>query len=215
VRRREGSASPVDVPSFTVLLASASPRRREILQALGHRVLVRPCVVDEDERPGEVPADYLARVVQHKLEAGRALAASVTEPFDALLVADTMVELDSRILHKPIDRDDGRRMLRALSGRAHVVTTRFALWAPSRAGASSSSSRPSHVESVSTTVVFRALGDDEIDEYLRDGEGADKAGGYAVQGRASAFVVRLAGSYGAVVGLPAAEVQVALLALVG
>lgn len=196
--------------SLAVLLASASPRRKALLELLGHRVFVRPVQVDEDERPGESPGPYLARVVDAKLAAARAAVSragtSVSEPWDALLVADTTVDLDGALLHKPTDREDARRILRALAGRAHVVTTRFAIATPRG---------ETHVESVATEVVFRALDDDEIDDYVATGEGDDKAGGYAIQGRGAAFVSRIDGSYGAVVGLPSCEVQVALRALAG
>ncbi len=184
-----------------ILLASASPRRRAILESLGHRVIVRPIEVDEDERPAEPPASYLARVVDAKLAAALAAAPEVETAWDALLVADTTVELDGGLLHKPVDDADARRILGSLSGRAHVVTTRFALATP--AGAR-------HVESVATRVVMRAIVDDELTAYVATGEGLDKAGGYAIQAGAAAFIARIEGSYGAVVGLPACEVTVAL-----
>jgi septum formation protein len=187
-----------------VLLGSASPRRREILEALGCRVLVRPVEVDEDEREGESSDAYLARVVEAKLAAAR--AQGLPDDCAVLLVADTTVVLDSAILHKPRDDEDAARMLRTLSDRTHVVTTRFALVAPAI---------PVHVESVSTRVTFRAVHADEIPAYVASGEGRDKAGGYAIQGRAAAFILRIEGSYGAVVGLPAAEVSVALRRMLG
>lgn len=190
----------------TLLLASASPRRRALLETLGHRVLVHPTSVDEDERPGETARAYLERVVDAKLAAARAASANVKDAWDALLVADTTVDLDGGLLHKPTDEADARRILRALSGRAHVVTTRFAIATP--AGSA-------HVESVATRVVFRAMEEDEIDAYAASGEGTDKAGGYAIQGLGAAFVQRIEGSYGAVVGLPSCEVSVALRRLLG
>ncbi|GAC1546759.1 MAG: nucleoside triphosphate pyrophosphatase [Polyangiales bacterium] len=187
----------------TLLLASASPRRRALLEAIGHRVHVKAVDVDEAELPGEQADAYLARIVDAKLAAGRALA----PPFacDALLVADTAVIVDRHggqaILQKPASDAEGAAMLRALGGRAHRVTTRFALATPDGR---------THVESVTTAVLFRALDDDEIAAYVRSGEGRDKAGGYAIQGRAASFVVRIDGSYGAVVGLPSCEVELAL-----
>lgn len=187
----------------TLLLASASPRRRALLEAIGHRIVVRPVDVDESERPGESPQTYLERIVDAKLAAANALR--VDEPYDALLVADTAVIVDDAVLQKPIDDADARHMLSLLEGRAHLVTTRFALRArePER----------THVESVSTRVVFRPYFADEIDAYVASGEGRDKAGAYAIQGRAASFVTRIEGSYGAVVGLPSSEVEVALRAL--
>ncbi|MEO7092042.1 MAG: Maf family protein [Polyangiales bacterium] len=182
-----------------ILLASASPRRKELLEALGHVVLVHPVEVDERELPGETPDAYLARVVQAKLDAGRAVR--IDRSFDALVVADTTVVVDAHILQKPEGADDGRRMLRALSGRAHLVTTRFAVAPPQRAA---------HVESVTTRVVFRGILDEEIETYVASGEGRDKAGGYGIQGRGASFIERIEGSYGAVVGLPSCEITLAL-----
>jgi septum formation protein len=182
-----------------ILLASASPRRKQLLEAVGMQVVVRPVSVDEDERAGELATAYLERVVDAKLAAARALWPN-DGSFDALLVADTTVDLDGVLLHKPVDDEDGRRMLRAMSGRAHVCRTRFAIANASK----------THVESVETQVFFRALDDDEIEAYVQSGEGRDKAGGYGIQGRASAFVSRIVGSYGAVVGLPSCVVVVAL-----
>ncbi len=186
----------------TLLLASASPRRKELLEALGHRVQVRSVDVDESERPGETPAAYIERIVAAKLAAARQL--TVMRPFDAIVVADTMVVVDQEILQKPTDDADGARMLRLLSGRAHVVVTRFGI-------AGFSGGR--HVESVATRVIFRELGEEEIADYVTSGEGRDKAGGYGIQGRAAAFISRIEGSYGAVVGLPSCEVSVALAAM--
>jgi len=187
----------------TLLLASASPRRRALLEALGHRVIVRPVDVDESERAGEGATAYLARIVDAKLAAGRAL--QIDEPFDALLVADTAVIVDDTILQKPVDDADAMRMLRLQEGRTHVVTTRFALAAGPR----------THVESVTTRFVFSAFFPGEVEAYAASGEGRDKAGAYGIQGRAAAFIERIEGSYGAVVGLPSCEVEVALHALVG
>lgn len=185
----------------TVLLASASPRRKALVEALGHRVVVAPVDVDERELPGEAPAAYLARVVAAK--ASRARALQVSEPWDVTLVADTIVVVDDAILQKPADDAEGAAMLRRLSGRDHTVTTRFSLRAPGG---------HEHTESVTTVVTFRPIDEDEIAWYVGTGEGRDKAGGYAVQGHAAAFVARLSGSYGAVVGLPSCEVAVALRA---
>ena len=185
--------------ALRILLASASPRRRALLEQLGHQVTVRAVALDEAERSGENATEYVARIVAEKLAAARASAPA--GGWDALLVADTVVALDGGLLHKPVDEPDGRRMLRALAGRAHDVTTRFSIATPQGRV---------HVESVATRVVFRRLADDEIEAYVRAGEGADKAGGYGIQGLAGAFVTRLEGSYGAVVGLPLAEVAVAL-----
>jgi len=188
--------------SLHILLASASPRRKALVEALGHTVTVAPVDVDEAEIGGETPDGYVERVVAAKLAAARARSSDTA--WDAILVADTIVVVDGRILQKPADDADGAAMLRSLAGRAHAVTTRFAVLA--RDGRL-------HAESVRTTVAFRALEEDEIAWYVGTGEGRDKAGGYGIQGHGAAFVARIDGSYGAVVGLPSCEVAVALRAL--
>ncbi len=186
---------------LSILLCSASPRRRALLEALGHTVSVRAVDVDESEIPGESASAYIERVVDAKL---REAVQLTSVGIDARLVADTVVDLDGQILHKPVDHADARRILRLLAGRAHTVTTRFAV----------ATSTDSHVESVATRVVFRDLADDEIDAYVETGEGDDKAGAYGIQGGAAAFISRIEGSYGAVVGLPSCEVTVTLRKLV-
>lgn len=185
-----------------LLLGSASPRRREILATLGLPLVVLPAVVDESTLPGEEALPYLARVAALKLAAVGALPEAARA--GAILVADTTVILDGRILGKPADAAEARSMLRALAGRAHQVSTRFALSGPD------APTRPLHEETVSTQVVFRALDEAEIEGYAATGEGLDKAGGYAVQGLGSFMVVRIDGSYANVVGLPACEVVSAL-----
>lgn len=185
-----------------LLLGSASPRRREILATLGLPILVLPAVVDESVLDGEAALPYLARVAALKLAAtGARPEAKVA---GAILVADTTVILDGRILGKPADEAEARAMLRALAGRAHQVSTRFAIAGPD------APTRALHEETVSTEVVFRALDDAEIEGYAATGEGLDKAGAYAVQGLGSFAVARLHGSYANVVGLPACEVVSAL-----
>ncbi len=186
---------------LSILLCSASPRRRALLEALGHTVAVRPVDVDESERENEGAAAYIERIVNAKLREAIALTAVGV---DARIVADTVVDLDGQILHKPVDRTDAKRIVQLLAGRAHSVTTRFAV----------TTTLDSHVESVTTRVVFRALSGEEIDAYVATGEGDDKAGAYGIQGRAAAFISRIEGSYGAVVGLPSCEVDVALQRLV-
>lgn len=182
------------------LLASASPRRREILQTLGLSFEVAAVDADESERPGEAPAAYLERVVAEKLRLARALASSRGLP--AVLVADTTVVLDGRMLAKPRDQAENRAMIAALAGRSHQVMTRFAVEGPAGLAA----------RTVSTTVRFRALSSAEIDAYAASGEGGDKAGGYAIQGLGSFMVEGIDGSYSCVVGLPACEVAQALVA---
>ena len=171
---------------------------------------------DEDVRPGETPTAYLERVVLAKLAAVRArLARSEGTEAEgardaaALLVADTTVVCPARgdILGKPTSPDDARAMLTRLAGRTHDVHTRFAL------AACAGDAAPTHAETVTTRVTFRALSGDEARAYVATGEGVDKAGGYAIQGRAMAFVARIDGSYANVVGLPACELVVAMARL--
>jgi septum formation protein len=173
-----------------LILASQSPRRRELLDQAGiaHRVL--PVAVDEAHLPGEVPAVYVERLARAKALAG--LAAAGAGP---VLGADTAVVLDDAVLGKPADRDDALAMLARLSGRSHAVLTAVAL---ATADAIACRLSVSHV-------TFRALSRHEIEAYWTTGEPADKAGGYAIQGRAALFVTRLEGSYSGVVGLPLFE----------
>lgn len=191
-------ATPASLP---LVLGSASPRRRELLERMS--VPLEVCVVDVDEsvHAGEAPDAYLIRVVREKLEAVRRL---VVDGARTVLVADTSVVVDDEVLGKPADSRAARSMLERLNGRTHLVLTRFAL----------ASGRPSdridHEETVRTEVTFRRVPSTRLDAYVATGEGLDKAGAYAVQGGASAFVESIRGSYSAVVGLPACQVAVAL-----
>ncbi len=178
-------------PDLTLILASASPRRAELLSAAGFRFSVSPVEVDERPLDDEPPRDYVLRVAREK---ARACAA----PADAVvLAADTTVIVDGRILGKPEDAADAARMLRLLSGRVHQVLTGVTL----RRGGTEASA----VES--TAVTFDRMTEDEIAWYAATPEPADKAGAYAVQGLASRFVLRIDGSYSNVVGLPVATVR--------
>ncbi|MCC6074719.1 Maf family protein [Pseudomonas sp. GCM10022188] len=186
-------------------LASASPRRRELLQQIGvpHRLVSAP--IDESVLPGEAPAAYVERLARAKAAAGlaalggSAAAAAHGAPCGSsepcVLGADTAVVLDGRILGKPADRADGLAMLAALSGRSHEVLTAVAVCDGDRCAA----------RVVSSRVHFRTLSAAEREAYWATGEPQDKAGGYAIQGLAAIFVEHLAGSYSAVVGLPLAE----------
>ncbi len=178
-------------PAGSLVLASASPRRSAILRQIRVPHRVAPIHVDETPQPGESPDVLVERIVEMKL--GAAVAAHPKSP---VLVADTIVVCDGVVFGKPIDAADLRRMTLALSGGQHLVTTRYAI----RAGAGVRS------RSVSTSVHFRELSAHEVDDYVATSDGRDKAGGYAVQGLAARFVVRLEGSYTNVVGLPACEV---------
>ena len=189
-----------------LVLGSASPRRRDMLALLGIPLVVCAAELDESQQPGEAPDGYLARITQAKLDAVRAREPGSSG--SAVLVADTaVVAPDGGILGKPRDDDEGRAMIERLAGATHDVRTRFLL------AAVSPSTPPAHAQTVVTRVTFRPLGPDEARAYAATGEGRDKAGAYAVQGRASAFVERIEGSYTSVVGLPLCEVVVALRAL--
>jgi septum formation protein len=178
-----------------LLLASASPRRAELLTAAGIAFDVQPADVDERVLDGETPEGYVRRIAESK-----ARTISARFPNRLVLGADTTVVVDALILGKPQDELDARRMLSALSGRTHQVLTGVCI-----AGAG-------HFEmAVSRTAVeFAALDADEIDEYVSTGEPMDKAGAYAIQGLASRFVTRIDGSYSNVVGLPVALVHAML-----
>lgn len=175
-----------------LILASASPRRADLLRSAGIDFDVIHADVDESVLPGETPEQHVRRLADAKASA--VLARVGARP---VLGADTVVVVNGQILGKPRDDGDARRMLGLLSGRQHVVMTGVCLLsrdAPAEAG--------HYVHVTVTTVEFAALTDAEIDGYVASGEPADKAGAYAVQGLASRFVTRIDGSYSNVVGLP-------------
>lgn len=172
-----------------LVLASQSPRRRELLALLGVDPEVQPANTDETVRPGETPESYVRRVAAEK-------AAAVEG--DLVLGADTAVVLGYEILGKPRDDDDARRMLRALSGRVHRVLTGVCL----RHAGPPPGTRD---RLVSTEVVFAPMTPEQIDWYVATGEPLDKAGAYAVQGAGGVFVREVRGSVSNVVGLPLHE----------
>jgi septum formation protein len=180
---------------MTLLLASASPRRAELLRAAGFQFDVHPAHADESIHDGESPEEYVRRVADAK---ARAVLAEARDRI--VLAADTTVVVDAHILGKPVDEADAARMLRLLSGRRHQVLTAvtFAL--------------ETHVQTriEVTDVEFAPLSEAEIEWYVASGEPLDKAGAYAVQGFASRFVTRVHGSYSNVVGLPVALVYTML-----
>jgi septum formation protein len=175
-----------------LILASASPRRQELLRNAGLDVEVRPSSVEEVIRPGESPEDFARRAATDK-----ALAVAATAPRDALVLgADTVVVAGEEMLGKPADAADAARMLRVLSGATHrVITAACLVCAPDRIEA---------VRAETTLVTFRRLEEEEIAAYVASGEPFDKAGAYGIQGLASKFVTRLEGCYFNVVGLPVA-----------
>jgi septum formation protein len=187
-----------------LVLGSRSPRRREILAALGVPFEVRPADVDEAVGSKEPAAAYLPRICAAKLDAA---LAGLEGPRIAL-VADTSVLVDGDILGKPADVAEAARMIARLSGRSHEVWTRFAIGS---AGAGTGGAGVLlHAETVETRVTFRRVERAAIERYAASGEGLDKAGGYAIQGAGCGLVSRIEGSYTNVVGLPACEVSAAL-----
>jgi septum formation protein len=184
------------------VLGSASPRRRDLVAMLGIPFVVCSASADESALPGEAPGAYLVRVTRAKLEAVRALA----PPAGAgVLVADTIVIApDGAVLGKPGNDEEGRTMIQRLAGATHLVSTHFVL------GPAPEGFPPEHAQTVTTRVTFRGLARGEIDAYVASGEGRDKAGSYAAQGKAAAFIERIDGSFTNVVGLPICEVLVAL-----
>ncbi|MBX3201502.1 MAG: septum formation protein Maf [Labilithrix sp.] len=200
-----------------LLLASGSPRRREILAHLGVPTVVTAVDVDESVLPDESAEAYLVRIVVAKLAgASRAFVklagargdtlqgVNIASASGAVLVADTSVIDEGTILGKPSGDADAERMIARLAGRTHEVWTRFAIGAPE------APARALHEETVKTRVTFRPLTAARVKAYVASGEGIDKAGAYAIQGRGAGLVERIEGSYSNVVGLPACEVIVAL-----
>jgi len=176
-----------------VHLASGSPRRRELLNQIGMPHQLLQVAVDESVLPGEPAEAYVERLARLKAAAGWKIRPA--SPAAPVLAADTTVALDGRILGKPVDAEDGQRMLLDLSGRTHAVLTAIALATP--AGVRSRVSR--------SEVTFRRISAAEALEYWNTGEPKDKAGGYAIQGRAAIFISNLRGSYSGVMGLPLYE----------
>jgi septum formation protein len=175
-----------------LVLASASPRRLELLTRVGLEIEVLPAAIDETPQMAERPSACALRLASEK-----AAAAAAQAPDRWVLAADTVVEVDGVMLGKPLDAVEAAAMLAQLAGRSHRVVTGYAIRGPDGA---------STARAVTTEVEFRELGADEIDGYLASGEWRGKAGGYAAQGIAAAFVVAVRGSFTNVVGLPLAEV---------
>ena len=185
-----------------VVLASASPRRRDLLAALGVAVTVMPADVDERALPGEAPPALVARLAAAKagavharlaaLDAGGAAGTNGGVGADALVIAaDTVVVVDGEVLGKPADELERRAFIERLAGRSHVVLSGHCLWRGQHTR--------SHVER--TVVTFRPLDERDVAAYVASGEGHDKAGAYAIQGRGAGLVERIEGCYSNVVGL--------------
>jgi septum formation protein len=174
----------------SIVLASSSPRRSELLRQIGVGFQIRPADIDETPRDGESPADYVLRLAREK-----ALMISRQMPDAIVLGADTSVVIADRILGKPATGQEAADTLQALSARTHQVMTAVAAVVDGYATSCL----------VTTDVTFRALRPDEIAAYVRSGEPMDKAGSYGIQGLGGIFVENLQGSYSAVVGLPLRE----------
>jgi septum formation protein len=175
-----------------IVLASASPRRAELLRAAGIDFEVQPANVDEAIATGESPNEYVSRLAEAK-----ARLIYERDVRRIVLAADTAVVVDAHILGKPLDETDASRMLRMLSGRTHEVLTAVSVFHPGQIV-------DTRVDT--TTVELAPLSDTDINWYVSSGEPMDKAGAYAVQGLASRFVTRIEGSHSNVVGLPVALV---------
>jgi septum formation protein len=195
--------SMIAIPERGIYLASRSPRRRELLSQIGvryHLLLFRDRVgeqadVDESTLTGEKPAAYVERMARDKAEAGWRRMLQRNLPIAPVLAADTTVSYEGRIFGKPANREQAEEMLGTLSGKRHEVLTAVALKNHDQLEFALSSSE----------VLFKTLSRDEIAQYVASGESDDKAGAYAIQGRAARFVVELRGSYSGVMGLPLYE----------
>ena len=202
-----------------LILASASPRRRDILESLGLVFEVEPADIDETVGPGEAPRTYVERLALTKAgevffrnHGTQGANPAIYDPELMVIGADTIVVApDGTLLGKPVDDADARRMLHALSGRTHHVLTGVAVLSRPAPGTGDAVVR-NRVVVDDTAVTFRDLSDDDIDGYLATGEALDKAGAYGIQGAAGPFVDRIDGSFTNVVGL-AVEVVTTLLGL--
>lgn len=174
-----------------IILASASPRRRELLDQIGVRYQVLPVDIDESRKEGESAENFVKRLALEKAQAGFEKQGNSLP----VLGSDTIVVLNHRILVKPADKADGLAMLSALSGHEHQVLTAVAMV----------DGQQSMVKTNISRVYFRSLSEEEIETYWATGEPADKAGGYGIQGIAAQFIERLDGSYSGVMGLPLYE----------
>jgi nucleoside triphosphate pyrophosphatase len=185
---------------MNIILASASPRRAEILRNAGIPFETLVEIIDESRRPGELRADYLRRLALTK---ARTAAGVQRDPGDSVFIgADTVVVAGDEVLGKPESADDARRMLRLLSGAVHEVHTGLAVIR-----------RPGAMEAVVeeiTSVTFAPLSDDEIEAYIATNEPFDKAGAYGIQGLAGRYVTRIDGCYFNVMGLPLARLWLLL-----
>jgi septum formation protein len=179
--------------SFPFILASASPRRRDLLRSVGLKFKVIPAFADESREAGETPARHVRRLSRNKAQ-----TVALRHPKSLVLGADTIVVIDGMILGKPKDQKQARDMLRRLSNRTHSVYTGFTLIGPTGGLLKT--------RVVRSSVQFKKISVEEMDWYVNGDEPYDKAGGYAVQGRGAYFIKSIRGSYTNVIGLPLCEV---------
>ena len=186
------------MPKLPLFLASQSPRRRELLTQVGISFDVLAVDIDETIQKNEIPEDYVVRLAKEKTLAGWN---SNKTKIKTVLGSDTAVVIDNEILGKPKNNADAKRMLGLLSGKTHQVMTSVALAVPY-----GNSTEPELISVISVSdVTFKKLSSAEIQEYVHTGECDDKAGSYAIQGLAAAFITHLSGSYSGVMGLPLYE----------
>ena len=182
-------------PVNQIYLASRSPRRRQLLKQIGVNFEMRPVSIDETLEKGEAPADYVCRMARAKAEMGWLNLIQRRLPLRPLLAADTVVVFRGKIIGKPDSLAHGRKMLSTLSGQTHKVLTAVAVI-----------SKDKIQESLSTTTIrFRDISQSEITNYLNGTESHDRAGCYAMQGRAAVFIIKISGSYSGALGLPIFE----------
>lgn len=179
--------------TFPFILASASPRRRELLRSVGMKFKILPAHIDETWQNGETPAAHVRRLSREK-----AGVVAAGHPRAVVLGADTIVVIDSLILGKPKNKKDAQEMLQRLSGRTHTVFTGFTLCCTGK--------RMSRTKVVRSAVTFKKINPEEMNWYANSSEPYDKAGGYAVQGMGAYFIKTIRGSYTNVIGLPLCEV---------
>ncbi|MCK4674776.1 MAG: septum formation inhibitor Maf [Gammaproteobacteria bacterium] len=184
---------PVKPVSPQIILASASPRRFELLQQISVRAIVQSVAVDESQKPDELVMDYVQRLAMEKAQCG--FDTIENEKKLPVLGADTIVEVNGMILGKPENRQQAKNMLQQLSGQKHTVHTSVAIVTEDK----------KIIDTSSSQVYFKLLEEQEIDCYLATGEADDKAGSYAIQGIAAQFIKNINGSFSGVMGLPLFE----------
>ena len=179
--------------SVQIILASASPRRRELLEQIGVIAIVQPVDIDETQQGHEPAIKYVQRLAMEKAQTG--FETIDNKDMLPVLGSDTIIEVDTMVLGKPENRQQAKEMLELLSDRKHTVHSSVAIV----------THEEKLIETSSTQVHFKALAEEEIDSYLETGEADDKAGSYAIQGRAAQFIKNINGSYTGVMGLPLYE----------